>query len=192
MAKPSAGSFSPPQMWFLAGQGMRVLGIGVYAVLILLLMVPIAHQIVGECSDGPCRTATGTPPAARRGRPPRQTPCWRVAGIAPAAVNQRWQIEDNAKGKISTLCSDPSLTPEKKRERIRQINEQTDQEIAKIIPAKQLEVFKTCQAEAGSRKSKAPRGNGAEGTRTMWGRHSCAAKVPQHSHQHQPSNPPNQ
>jgi hypothetical protein len=48
------------------------------------------------------------------------TPCWRVVGIAPEAVNQRWQIEENAKGKISALCSDPSLTSEKRREGIGQ------------------------------------------------------------------------
>ena len=79
----------------------------------------------------------------------------REAGIPPAKVNERWKIEDNAKGKISEVCSDVSLTPEKKREKIRQINEQTEQEIAKLITAKQLAAFKACQAKRDQEKGRA-------------------------------------
>ncbi len=191
---------------------MRVLRIGVYAVLTLLLAFPVlaqssenarrdpAAQSSPQTSGGqtspqaPAESAEpqATPPAPRRRRPPRQTPCWRVAGIAPEGVNQRWQIEDNAKGKISALCSDPSLTPEKKRESIHQINEQTEQEIAKIIPAKQLEAFKACQAERDREKAKR---QGATAQKDLG---PCGGVIPeqpgaaQHPHEHQPSNPPNQ
>jgi hypothetical protein len=71
-------------------------------------------------------------------------------------MNQRWKIQDNSKGRINEVCTDPALTPEKKRDRIRQINEETDREIAKIIPAKQLQAFKACQAEQEKEKAKRP------------------------------------
>lgn len=191
---------------------MRILRIGVYAVLTLLLAVPMLPQSSENARTDPAAPSSPqapaaqtspqapaesaqprvTPPPARRRHPPRQTPCWRVAGIAPEAVNQRWQIEDNAKGKISALCSDPSLTPEKKRERIRQINEQTEQEIAKIIPTKQLEAFKACQVERDQEKTKR---QGATAQKELG---PCGGAIPaqpgatQHSHEQKPSNRPNQ
>jgi hypothetical protein len=121
----------------------------------------------------------------------RHTPCWKVAGIAPEVVNQRWQIEDNAKGKISALCSDPALTPEKKRERIHQIDEQTAQEVAKIIPAEQLAAFKACQAERDQEKAKRKGATAQKELGPCGGVIPAQPGDPQHS-QHQPSNPPNQ
>jgi hypothetical protein len=104
-------------------------------------------------------------------------------------VNQRWHIEDNAKGKINAVCTDPALTAEKRREKIREINGQTDQEIAKIIPAKQLEAFNTCQAERDQEKAKRQ----AKGQKELG---PCGGVIPAQpeapSHQHPPSNPPNQ
>ncbi|HYK51689.1 MAG TPA: hypothetical protein VEU94_18355, partial [Terriglobales bacterium] len=43
--------------------------------------------------------------------------------------------------------SNDSLEPKQKAEKLRQIDEQTEREIAKVIPAKQLGAFKGCQAE---------------------------------------------
>ena len=141
---------------------MRSSKIGVFAILALPLTVSVvAHSLGSARMDGsrqssphapaaqsppqaPAQTAQPqpTPPVSRRAYQRRQTSCWRVAGVAPAAVNQRWHIQDNAKGKIAGVCDDASLTAEKKREKIQEINEQTEQEIAKIIPVKQLEAVK--------------------------------------------------
>lgn len=82
--------------------------------------------------------------------------CWREAGIAPARVNERWKIEDDAKVRIGGVCSQASLTPEKKRDRIHQINDETQQEIAKIIPAEQLSAFNACEAKREQENAKHP------------------------------------
>lgn len=82
--------------------------------------------------------------------------CWREAGIAPAKVNERWKIEDDAKVRINEVCSQASLTPEKKRDRIHQINDETQQEIAKIIPAQQLSAFNACEAKREQENAKHP------------------------------------
>jgi hypothetical protein len=105
-------------------------------------------------------------------------------------MNQRWKIQDNAKGRIDEVCTDPTLSPEKKRDRIRQINEETDQEIAKIIPAKQLAEFKACQAEQDREKAK----RSANKPHRVLG--PCGGVIPeqpataQHSHE-QTNNPSN-
>jgi hypothetical protein len=91
---------------------------------------------------------TGQPaPGTGRFRARRQPTCWREAGISPGMVNQRWQIEDNAKAKISAICTDSSLSAEQRLAKIHEIHQETDAEIAKLIPEKQLSAFKACQAE---------------------------------------------
>ena len=145
---------------------MRVSRIGVLAVVALPFAVSLVSLSAGNPRKDPAQQSSPQVPTAQsssqppsESAPPRfvphhprrpsagRPPCWRLAGIPPELVNQRWRIEDNAKGKINGVCTDPALAAEKKREKIQEINAETDQEIAKIIPAKQLETFKACQAD---------------------------------------------
>lgn len=193
---------------------MRPLKIGVFAVLALAVTVSVVARSLGSAwmdrsqqssqqapaaqspPQAPAQTAQPEPPppASRRAYPRRQLSCWRVVHVAPAAVNQRWHIQANAKGKIAAVCNDASLTAEKKREKIQEINEQTDQEIAKIIPAKQLEAVKECEAEQDQERAK------HQGAKTQNEKElgPCGGVIPQqpeapkHSHGNQPSQPLNQ
>lgn len=114
--------------------------------------------------------------------------CWREAGIAPAKVNQRWKIEDDAKVRINEVCSQASLTPEKKRDRIHQIDNETQQEIAKIIPAQQLSAFNACEAKREQENAKHP---GPIAQKQLG---PCGGVIPAepepgaHSHEHAASN----
>ena len=179
---------------------MRASKIGFFAILTLPLAVSVVAYSLGSVRVDGFRQSSPQAPAApsqqpvssgpRRQGSQRQAPCWRLAGIAPALVNQRWHIEDNAKGKINAVCTDPALTAEKKREKIQEINEQTEQEIAKIIPAKQLEAFKTCQGERDQETAE------RQGAKVQQALGPCGGVIPEQpadpSHQHPPSNPPNQ
>lgn len=139
--------------------------LGVFTSLALALTVSVVAHSLGTAPVGrswqssptaaqPAPQATSESASPRRANAQRQTPCWRVAGIAPQLVNQRWHIEHNAEGKISAVCTEPTLSAEKRREKIQEINLQAEQEIAKIIPAKQLEAFKACQAQRDQEKPK--------------------------------------
>ena len=191
---------------------MRSLKIGVFAVLALAVTVSVVAHSLGRARtdrsqqsspqapaaqsppQAPAQTPPpqATPPVSRRASGRRQASCLRVVGVAPAAVNQRWYIQDNAKGKIAAVCDDASLTAEKKREKIQEINEQTEQEIAKIIPAKQLEAVKECEAERDQERAK------RQGAKTQKELGPCGGvipaqpEVPKHSHGDQPSKPLNQ
>jgi hypothetical protein len=191
---------------------MRASTIGVFLVPTFGLAVLVVSHLFGNARIDPSAQSSPQVPAAdnplqtpaespqpqpipsptRRASPQRQTPCWRLAGIAPEAVNQRWHIEDNAKGKIGAVCTDPALTPEKKHEKIQEINDQTEHEIAKIIPAKQLEAFKACQAQRDEEKAK------NQGAKKQKGLGPCGGVIPaqpgaaQHSNEHRPGNPKKQ
>jgi len=185
---------------------MRSLKIGVFAMLALTVSV-VAHSLGSARTDRSPQSSSQTPAAQsppqagdasaqpqpvpaspRRATLQRQTPCWRLAGIAPELMNRRWHIEDHAKGKISAVCTDPAMTAEKRREKIQEIKAETEQELAKIIPAKQLEAFKACQAERDQENAKRP---GAKGQKELG---PCGGVIPPEpgapSHQH-PSNPAN-
>lgn len=182
---------------------MRRLKIEVFAILALPLAVSVVAHSLGSARTDRSRQNSpqapaaqsppqATPPTSRRASGRRQTSCWRVVGVAPAAVNQRWHFQDNAKGKIAAVCDDASLSAEKKREKIQEINEQTDQEIAKIIPAKQLEAVKECEAQQDQERAK------HQGAQTQKELGPCGGVIPakpealKHSHGNQPSKPLNQ
>lgn len=187
---------------------MHVSKIGVFAVVILPAAIsmlaqspenaPTGSSAQSSSQDAGAQAAQQAPPETAQPQPTlprsawshprRQVSCFRLVGVDPAAVNQRWHILDNAKGKIGAVCTDPSLTAEKKREKIREINEETEQEIRKIIPAKQLEAVKACEAE--QEKTKRPGEKTEKELGPCGGVIPAQSGAPQHSHGNQPGNPP--
>lgn len=69
-------------------------------------------------------------------------------------VNERWQIEERGKSKITAACTDPTLSASQRADKIQKINAETDEEVASLIPSKQLQAFKACQAEADKSQPK--------------------------------------
>lgn len=87
-------------------------------------------------------------------RPAHQTPCWRIAKISPDLVNQRWHIEDQGRAEIAAVCKETKTNAQQKQEKIHAIHRETDEQIAKIIPADQLNAFNVCQAARDKDKPK--------------------------------------
>ena len=164
---------------------MRVSRSAVGAVLFMALALPSLSQAnqnaPASSAEQSSPQAPAEPHSANRAR---LALCWKQAGIAPAAMNQRWKIQDNGKARINEVCNDPTLTPEKRRDRIGQINEETDREIAKIIPAKQLQAFKACQAEQEKGKAKRPGSKPQRELGPCGGVIPEQPSTPEHSHQH--------
>ena len=122
-----------------------------FAFLLLVFSLPLFAQS-GDTQQaapeqGQTEPAAPGAPAGGHFRAHRQPPCWKEAGITPDMVNERWKLEDNAKTKISAVCTDTSLTADQRLTKIHEIHQETDAEIARIIPNKELTAFKACQAE---------------------------------------------
>ena len=122
-----------------------------FALPLLVIVIPAFAQSTGTPPASPVTRAQPAPRVHRR-LARRQTPCWRTAGIAPELINREWEIHDDAHGKINEVCSDATLTAEQKLAKIREIDQEAEQEIAKLIPTKQLEMYRTCQAQEASAK----------------------------------------
>jgi len=108
------------------------------------------------------------------------------AGIAPETMNQRWKIEDNAKVKIMGICSDSSLTPEQKLDKIHAIDGQKEAEIAKLIPPKQPEAYNACRAGKNAASSAGKELGPCGGVVAPPGSKDAA-----HPHEHQMDHPDN-
>jgi len=121
----------------------------------LLLCAGAVFAQTSASSAQPSAGAEPTPaPAVRARRQVRQAPCWAEAGMAPQMVNDRWKIEDQGKARISAVCSDSSLSPAQRHDKIQQIHAETDQEVARLIPSKQLQAFNACQAQRDQARPK--------------------------------------
>lgn len=118
----------------------------------LMLSVAIgAQQTSGSASSQPSSpstgsdsnssdSTTGTPKGAAR-----QTPCWQQAGISKQVMEQRKDLEQQAKSQIAAVCADTSLTAQQKHEKIKAIHQQTMQQVQALITTQQQEALKSCQ-----------------------------------------------
>ncbi|MBZ5614964.1 MAG: hypothetical protein LAO23_13220 [Acidobacteriia bacterium] len=100
----------------------------------------------GAAAQVPIRTG---PPIGVRPRPPRQEPCWAVAGVSKSAIEQRRTINQQAHQEVEAVCANSSLSIQQKRQQIRQIRQRERQEIDAIITPAQREAMRACQEQRG-------------------------------------------
>jgi len=104
--------------------------------LVLLLAAPAIAQTANPQRGG-----------MRMPKAPRQEPCWQEAGISQSVMEQRRQIEQNTRAEIQSVCNDSALTPQQKREKIRQLHQQARQQIEGGITPQQQEALKACRQQ---------------------------------------------
>jgi hypothetical protein len=90
------------------------------------------------------RPAPGTGPTTR---PPRQEPCWQVAGVSRSAIQQRRVITQQTRHEVEAVCANSSLSIQQKRQQIQQIHQRERQEIDGIISLAQQEAMRSCQEQ---------------------------------------------
>src|SRR5271167_18469 len=118
---------------------MRLFGFAV-AVLTLLGTYPLVAQTA--TSPVPPRGATPT-------HPTRQKPCWQQAGISQSAMQQRKQIEESTRSQVESVCSDSSLTPQQKQQKIHQLHQQAQKQLAGVMSSQQEAALKSCRESRG-------------------------------------------
>lgn len=109
-------------------------------VLSLLLAYPLSAQTASSPASPRATTTT---------RPARQTPCWQRAGISQSAMQQRKQIEENTHSQVESVCSDSSLTPQQKQQKIRQLRQEAQSQVQNLVTPQQEQALKSCRASRG-------------------------------------------
>jgi hypothetical protein len=62
-------------------------------------------------------------------------------------MQQRRQIERTTHAQVQSVCADSSLSPQQKHEKIRQLHEQTRQQVEGLISPAQQQALRACQQE---------------------------------------------
>jgi TolA-binding protein len=89
--------------------------------------------------------AKSTAPVARMQA--HEKPCWEVAGISKSAIAERRRIEQETRSQVQSVCNDASLNEQQKREKIREVRQQSHQQIEALINPQQQEALTACQKE---------------------------------------------
>jgi hypothetical protein len=138
----------------------------------LMLSVAIgAQQTPGSGSSQPSSPSTGSDANSSgsttgTAKGPRQPPCWQQAGISKQVMEQRKDLEQQAKSQIAAVCADTSLTAQQRREKIKAIHQQTMQQVQALITPQQQEALKSCQVarkEAQTENGGGPNPGAAKG-----------------------------
>jgi len=90
-------------------------------------------------------------------------PCWEVAGISKSAIADRRRIEQENRSQVQSVCNDSSLNEQQKREKIREIRQQSHQQIEGLVSPQQQEALKACQKERAAARGGGSAGHGAGG-----------------------------
>jgi Spy/CpxP family protein refolding chaperone len=110
------------------------------AALSLLSTYPLAAQTA---------PSSVSPRGATAIRPAHQSPCWQQAGISQSAMQQRKQIEEGTHSQVESVCSDSSLTPQQKQQKIRQLRQEAQKQVEGLITPQQEQALKSCRASRG-------------------------------------------
>jgi hypothetical protein len=113
------------------------------------------------------RTGVGTPPVGTpstsggpggvsipgstgtRSTTNRREPCWEVAGISKATMEQRRALSLRSRQEVEGVCADAALSEPQKLARIREIHQQERQQIDGLISPAQREAMHACTQERG-------------------------------------------
>ncbi len=114
----------------------------------LFLTISVCPIFAQTTAQVPAGAAPTNPTTMRPGRA-RREPCWQVAGISQSAMQQRKSLEENARSQVQSVCNDSSLTPQQKREKIRQIHQQTQQQVEGVITPQQRQALQACRQQRG-------------------------------------------
>ena len=103
----------------------------------IVLSAALAQNALAQV---PIRTRPSTAPGTTL-KHPRVEPCWEVAGVSKAAIQQRRMITQQARQQVEAVCANSSLSIQQKRQQIQQIR----QEIEAVITPAQYEAMRSCQ-----------------------------------------------
>jgi hypothetical protein len=64
-------------------------------------------------------------------------------------MQQRKGIEESTHSQVESVCSDSSLTPQQKQQKIRQLRQQAQKQVIGLITPQQEQALKSCRASRG-------------------------------------------
>jgi len=108
--------------------------------------VVFAASLVIAVSTGLSAQTNSSAAPSGRGR---QQPCWQQAGISQSAMQQHRELIQNTRAQVESVCTDSSLSPQQKQQKIHQLREQVHRQMEGMISPEQMQTMKSCQEQRG-------------------------------------------
>lgn len=102
-----------------------------------------AYSLVAQTAPPSSGTSPSSSPRTR------QAPCWEQAGITKSAFEQHQAIERDEHSQVSSVCSDSSMTPQQKMDRVKEIRQQAQQKNDEVITPDQQKAIAACRQQRG-------------------------------------------
>jgi hypothetical protein len=77
----------------------------------------------------------------------KQEPCWQQVGISKDVIDQRDAIQQDTHSQVQSVCADTSLTPQQKKQKIREIHQEAKQKMSGLISEEQQQQLEACRKE---------------------------------------------
>jgi hypothetical protein len=124
-----------------------------------IFVYPITALIclLGTMSPANAQTSNPTTPRPRTAKV-QQEPCWQKVGISKDVIDQREQMDRDRDSQIQSVCSDTSMTPQQKKQKIHEIRQETKQKVSGLISEQQQQELEACHKERGGANHPAPAG----------------------------------
>jgi TolA-binding protein len=153
----SSATFLKPQGSFDTSGGCMTRLHGLLCASAILLA---ASPVFAQSTARPGSVAPSTTTAIHR---THQEPCWKQAGLSQQVQQQRREVEQNSRAQIESVCNDSSLTQQQKHAKIRQIHEQSHQQIEALMSPQQRQAVESCRAQRGAAGGHGLRSHAGEG-----------------------------
>lgn len=72
-------------------------------------------------------------------------PCWEQAGISNNVIEQSRSIQESTRSQIQTVCSEPNLSEQQKRQKIRQIRQAAQEKVNAMISPAERQKLEACR-----------------------------------------------
>jgi len=125
----------------------------------IMLSAALAGNATAQVPIRPVPPTASGPTA----KPARVEPCWEIAGVSKAAMQQRRATTQQARQQVEAVCANSALSMQQKRQQIQQIRQRERQQIDGIITPAQQEAMRSCQEERNAGRSGGRVGGGHVG-----------------------------
>jgi hypothetical protein len=77
----------------------------------------------------------------------REEPCWQKVGISKDVIDQRQAVELDTRSQVQAVCADSSLSDPQKKQKIRELRQESKQKVAGLMTEQQQQELQSCQKE---------------------------------------------
>lgn len=112
------------------------------AALIVIVLTPAL--LVAQDQESAPSAEAGAPQARQRGAEP---PCFKQAGVSDETWQKIKDIHKSTHQQVVGICENTSLSPQQKRQQVRDARQQAEQQVHGLLTSQQQEAVKQCRQE---------------------------------------------